>query len=589
MQHREKFHLSRVPLLACCIPYPGKWLGMMIVRQSVVPFLVAAFFSCSALASCTDWDAQGGATGPKVVGGLDPKSLDPTGDRGVGGDGGPTPYRTWQAPDAASAKDSQDAGSTGDAGATDASVASVDATPTDAAAPDTLDDAAPFEVIVIEPDGGPAGEDAIVAIEVGPDDAVKDATSDGSSTDVSVYTFDGKADFGGWPDLAVLETAPIDAGPQADGDPADPGLPPLDGGADTMPEPDLVLPPDDVGQDAAPGDATSPDDVASADGGSADAAQPDGAGPDSSAPDGLPSDISISDVAVNDVGPNDAGVTDTAGDGSGATDASSDASSADNGLPDGIIVPDWQGYPSDLPYAADADIYGGPIGSCLSLYLYQQESCGTDHPTAECINKVAKDGSLYSQFLFEPLQTCETAVCTQLCTQATDKSCMEQCIGKYCTTQFLACTSNASIGSANCASTWTCSQQYPDKLLTISAKCYANASFPAQKQFAAMISCSAQPQSSSCIPQVAACYATGPGTASCSETITCTQACNGDQTCANQCIAKGTDQTVSLLDALLSCQLKTCNPLCKGSSDPKCGDLCMQDKCKTELISCITN
>ncbi|MBM4344359.1 MAG: hypothetical protein FJ100_13400 [Deltaproteobacteria bacterium] len=584
-----------------------------------------AAVACAAAAwtACTDWHATGGAAGPALVGGAQP-------GQPVGGldrrwpDGGPTWVETWQAPPV-------EAGPVGEAGSgarVDAS-AGLDASPgadgsaLDGLAPADADtgslaDGGPAEVVLVLPDGGLPGDDAAVdgaladgdtgdtgQADAAPGDA---AVADAAQNEIVPYTFDGKADFSGWPELPTAKDAV-----QLDiAEPTDSGSQDGTTGSDAA-SPDTITPPQDAAtQDAGnpPPDAQPADNPTIADsepnfdgadpgdGAQADLAdvepEPGDAGtvdavtPDDSAIDSLPTDVGSSDAAVADSAVPDVGVADQPGPDAPPNDASTDASEGETSSVDGLLVPDWQGYPPDLPYGADADIYGGPIGSCLSLWLYQNELCGDTKPTAACINSAAKDGSLYSQFLFEPLRECQTAVCTSLCATATDKSCMEGCIGKYCTAQFLACTSNAASGTSTCANTWTCSQQYKDKLLTISAKCYANASFAEQKKFANILSCVSKPQSKTCLPEIATCFAGAtPGTETCSNSLICIDNCKDDESCGFACMGKATPKAVGLLDAIWTCQIEKCQPKCAGSPDPKCSDTCLQTDCKDPLVQCL--
>jgi hypothetical protein len=256
-------------------------------------------------------------------------------------------------------------------------------------------------------------------------------------------------------------------------------------------------------------------------------------------------------------------------------------------LPDGAALPDWQGY-GDLPFADGEDIYGGAINSCLALYLYQAESCGAIQPTSTCIDSAAEAGSLYAQFLFEPLQQCEKAVCVGLCQGASDKTCWEQCIAKYCPAQFFACTSNAQQGTQSCGEAWSCAAGFADKLLTISSKCYAAASATAQLQLSAVIACVTAPQQTSCVPQIASCYGGGPASdASCAGSLQCLSGCNNDQACVGACLGKASPQAVQLLDTAIGCLTLQCAPQCKG--DKACEDSCASTTCKNAFAACAAN
>lgn len=604
-----------MPSPVCRRPLPT--LGPPVRNSIPTAHRLAILVACFVVAGCTDWQGEGGAEGPALVGGAQAGKPVGGSDRTLP-DGGPTWIETWQAPAAEVAPSGgAETSATPDSGfaqdsATSADAVSADAGSADGAQLETQGDAGPAEVVIILPDGGLPPDDAQQDAGVNDTGGADSQPADTGPDQTTPYTFDGKADFAGWPELppapdAKADVGPLDSDPGSDaaadagtepgdgivqpedGEPAIDALPPIDSlpPVDVVTPDDSITPPDAVVVDVVPGDTaledTSPVDAGSVDGGPVDTAVVDGGALDTGVADVSAPDGSVADTTVTDAGSADTGLPDVT-----QTDSGSDSGSGELTVVDGLVVPDWQGYPPDLPYAADADIYGGPIGSCLSLWLYQNESCGDVHPTSECINSAAKDGSLYSQFLFEPLRDCETAVCTSLCAKATDKSCMEGCVGKYCTSQFLACTSNAAAGSDTCANTWTCSQQYKDKLLTISAKCYANASFPEQKNFANILSCVSQPQTKSCLPDIATCFAgPTPGVETCSNTLICIDNCKNNESCGFACMGKGTPKAVSLLDAIWSCQIEKCQPKCAGSPDPKCSDNCLQSDCKDQLVQCL--
>lgn len=295
-------------------------------------------------------------------------------------------------------------------------------------------------------------------------------------------------------------------------------------------------------------------------------------------------DAAIGDAQVSDVDQGDAGGFDQAvGDGGLVDTANGDI--VDGAI--GVDAPkfDWQGYP-DANFPADADIYGGPINSCLSLFLFQQETCGKNNPSATCIDTIANKGSLYANYIFEPLRACETAICTDLCALAVDETCMNQCMGKYCTGPFLGCVSNDSSANADCAATWTCAQQYPGKLLTIGAICYANASKDAQVQLDGLISCSTKPQTESCFKQIGKCFQSASPTASCNQTLQCSQACGGDQVCTWNCLGNASAAGIQLADALFNCINTNCTPICNG--DKTCQDKCTATQCNVQMADCLT-
>lgn len=265
----------------------------------------------------------------------------------------------------------------------------------------------------------------------------------------------------------------------------------------------------------------------------------------------------------------------------------SDVSAIDTADADGFAGPDWSGYP-DANFPDGADIYGGAINSCLSLYLFQQETCGKNNPTATCINDVATQGSLYANYLFEPLRACQADICTDLCVSATDETCMNQCIGKYCPNPFLACVANNEHGTANCQTTFTCAMGYEGKMLTIGSKCYANGTLDAQLQVGDLLSCVTKPQTDSCFAAIAQCYDQGSAaTATCSQTITCTQNCGSDQICSWICLGKASSSARIAVDALGDCMVTQCQPKC--GNDQNCTNNCLSSTCSSQFGNCIAN
>ncbi len=251
---------------------------------------------------------------------------------------------------------------------------------------------------------------------------------------------------------------------------------------------------------------------------------------------------------------------------------------------DGQFI-DWQGY-DDAAFPDAADIYGGAINSCLGVYLLEQENCGKISPSAACVAKAATAGSLYANYLFAPLAECQTAICLPACATASDESCMNQCLGKNCAAQFLACVANNTSGSQDCATTFDCTDQYAGKLMSIASACYANGTPAAQSQIAGLIGCSSKPQTESCIPLIAKCYASPSADQGCKATTQCTQACAGNNPCSWACIGKAKPQSVLFLDALWTCSLQNCSN-CNG--DNACTSACLAQKCSGPLADCITD
>jgi hypothetical protein len=264
-----------------------------------------------------------------------------------------------------------------------------------------------------------------------------------------------------------------------------------------------------------------------------------------------------------------------------------DAVPIDTPIANDLTGPDWQGYP-DANFPDDADIYGGAINSCLSLYLYQQETCSKNNPTAACIDDVAKQGSLYANYLFEPVRACQDAYCVDQCATASDETCMNQCIGKNCANQFLSCVSNDQQGTADCKTTFSCAMGYPGKLLTIGAKCYANGTLSAQLQVGGLIACETKPNTDSCFQAVGDCYDQGAlATNTCMQTITCTQNCGSNQECVWTCLGKAAPAARKAVDALGDCMVTVCAPKCNG--DQNCQNSCLSTDCSAQFSGCISN
>ena len=252
-----------------------------------------------------------------------------------------------------------------------------------------------------------------------------------------------------------------------------------------------------------------------------------------------------------------------------------------------VNAPDWQGY-GDLIVPPGVDINAGALASCSEMYLYQKDTCGPN-ASADCVASMQTAGSPYANYRFEPLAACESLVCSPLCMVAGSDKCLEDCIGKYCAAQFFSCIDNGASGSASCADTFACSNaaDIKGKMWSIAVTCLAKASPAAQTQFAGLIGCVTQPQTKTCIPELAACYADGSAQATCSQTLTCMGGCNGVDTCSNACIGKATPVAVSLIDDFWTCATTQCTPQCGG--DKTCQDACFASKCNKQYAACIAN
>ncbi len=390
-----------------------------------------------------------------------------------------------------------------------------------------------------------------------PDSGTPDAGTPDSGTPDSGTPDSGIPD-AGTPDAGTPDGGQADSG-VADSSLPDSGLP--DSGAPDALAPDVGIPdagvPDTGAPDAGPTDVVTPD-----------ASPPDALPPDAGLPDAAPPDVAAPDVAVSDGGPSDLGP--------------SDAAPSGDTWP--TWTPDWGGYP-DASFTDGSDIYGGVITSCFNLYSYAvSESCSFPDLSGACIDQAAKDGSLYSQFLFAPLQGCMKAKCVPDCKQDPDPKCVERCLGRECASPFFACISQGETGTNGCPETFACLDKYEDKLFSIATKCFANATSQAQQQLAGFFACGEAKQEG-CVDHIAACYGP-PGTLSCLKVIECAdKTCpKGDDVCGFGCIGKGTPAATKKLDALWDCSVKQCSD-CAG---PKgCGDSCMQKHCNKEQLACV--
>ncbi len=552
-------------------------LGMAMLRTRLAP--IALVLLMLALTACSNWDA---AVNGNIAVSNDPRA---------GADVDHTGLVWWETVGTAGV-DATTADDT--AAAEDATTGSDDALVVDILANDTGgDDADGFDGQT--PDAlGDAGQDGLIA-----PDGVLDAAnaSDGvldvfdpcaggnrpigcncvnsqeCASGLCVYGVDGLVCSpscanvvcpAGW----ACTTPAMVCKPLADASAQDASV--ADGTATDVPTPDDAASPDSQTLDGWFLDGVA-NDVWNQDSQALDATDSDWAAAD--VVDALDDATDLGDASVPDGELVDVAVVDTAADVSVDTD--------------GLTGLDWQGYP-DAAFPDDADIYGGAINSCLSLYLYQQETCGKANPTAACIDSVAGQGSLYANYLFEPVRACQDAFCVDLCATATDETCMNQCIGKNCPNQFLSCVSNDQQGTADCKTTFSCAMGYPGKLLTIGAKCYANGTLGAQLQVGGLISCETKPNTDSCFQAIGDCYDQGAAaTNTCMQTITCTQNCASNQECVWQCLGKATPTARTAIDALGDCMVTVCTPKCNG--DQNCQNTCISTDCSTPFGYCVAN
>lgn len=529
------------------------------------------------LAACTDWTARGGT--PDVVAQLSAGNLMML-DAGADTQAGLSWWETWTPP---SGNVADGGGSPGE-DAADAAAQDLGETPTDVAGADAAGDA----VADVAPiDAAPLVDASALDTAIDADPACSGANKAfGCPCASSAQCVTGLCTLG-------------PAGPVCSQPCAKTGCP---SGWSCAP-PALVCkpiaPPDAGTPDAGPTDVADVDATSGVDTAIAfDTASPETMG-DVSEVDTLVSDVAVPDAIGPDVATLDSGIIDAGGPDGFVYDSgwipdgiiTVDAQPADIQNPDsayqdaGYSGTDWQGYP-DASWPEDADIYGGAINSCLAVYLFQQESCGKNAPSAACIDDAAKVGSLYANFLFEPLAVCQQAVCVPQCAGATDGLCMEQCVGKHCTGQFLACVANNTSGGADCATTFTCADKYPDKLLSIASACYANASPAAQKQMAGLIGCVSKPQTQSCLDQIATCYAVPNANSNCGATVNCMQGCSGSNPCTWQCLGKSSVASIQLLQAFWDCSLQQCG-YC--GEDQACKDACNGQQCGMQLKECLAN
>ena len=349
--------------------------------------------------------------------------------------------------------------------------------------------------------------------------------------------------------------------------------------------PDIISPPQDAGATD-----TDPPDAGGVDGGPVDVGDvgaPDTGAPDTGATDTGPTDGGPVDSGPTDSGPTDSGPTDSGPTDAGLADAVVDGGLADAGPTDaGADVfdaawdPDWSGY-GDVSFADGSDVHGGVLDSCWSLFgIVFEETCTNNDLTVACVDAESALGSIYAQYLFEPLRKCMVANCIPKCTGPDSKACVEQCRGKHCAYPLFACASEGVSGSQDCPTTFACMQTYENKFFSMAFHCFGKASAPAKKQLAEFFACGTEPQTDSCFDQIAACY--GPtGNLTCGETIACSDNCPpGDDVCGFECIGKADADAQLKLDALWDCIIANC----QGQPDS-----CISQKCPLQTTDCITD
>ncbi len=433
--------------------------------------------------------------------------------------------------------------------------------------------------------------------------------ADAATADAAMGTdAPGGPDVAGGPDAAGGTDAAEDGSASAD-DAADAGAGP-DVDLDTKPGSDALadggagadaVTDTGMGADAVADGGTGMDVIAET-GGGVDAVVDSGldtaTAPDSGSDAGVDSGPALDSGmdAVVDTGPSPDGGADTfedtgavedtgsVEDSGSVEDTGADVPPVDAGADSGDAVSgsDWQGF-DDATFPDSGDIYGGAVASCTDLYLLTIESCGYN-PTVACIDQAAAVGSQYANWLYEPLHACLVETCVPLCAGQTEGKCVEACLGKYCTNQFFSCISSGQSGKIDCAQTFGCFSQYEGKMLTIAALCYANATPSAQKALAGFVGCVSQPQTDSCMGEIAACY--GSGNLSCAEVLQCTDGCSGDGNCGFDCIGQATPAAATKLDALADCMTANCSE-CNGNST--CEGQCIQQSCNTEFVDCFTD
>ena len=242
--------------------------------------------------------------------------------------------------------------------------------------------------------------------------------------------------------------------------------------------------------------------------------------------------------------------------------------------------PDWLGY-GDVSFPDGSDIHGGVLDSCWSLYgIVFEETCTNADLTVACIDSESALGSIYAQYLFEPLRKCVVANCVPKCTGAGSKDCLEQCRAKNCAYPLFACASEGVSGTKGCPETFACMQQYENKFFSMAFHCFGKASPTAKKQLAEFFACGTEPQTDSCFDQIAACY--GPaGNATCGETIQCSENCpQDDGVCGFECIGKADADGQNKLDLLWDCIIAKCD------NQP---DSCIGQKCPLEVADCLND
>ena len=170
-------------------------------------------------------------------------------------------------------------------------------------------------------------------------------------------------------------------------------------------------------------------------------------------------------------------------------------------------------------------------------------------------SKVCNDGKACTDDSCDELLGCVNANNTKVC--------IESCLFKNCTFEFMSCIASGESGPLGCPETFKCLEdpKHKDKFQTISLKCFGAATINAQKQLASFWACGQEPQVDSCLDQIATCFGTN-GKATCLQTIQCSEACK-DEVCNFECIGKADKDGQAKLDALSDCAGKNCKGMGK--------------------------
>jgi len=220
---------------------------------------------------------------------------------------------------------------------------------------------------------------------------------------------------------------------------------------------------------------------------------------------------------------------------------------------------------------------------------------------------------------FQCFDTCkgdDAMNCLTKCYQGLSKSAQADfdgvwnCIGKSaakdpfgaCLAQVLECTSAGQSGKNTCLEMAMCADDCDSKKkpgddgFACTSKCYAQGTKTAQGEYKKLLACFSAFDGGSGDPKVCSSGMVGcikpKGTKTCPEIDPCGKACQktgkAEGACTFECLHKASPAEATKFVELMVCVGSKCDAKCKGSTDPKCGDKCLQNECKTEMLACLS-